>query len=154
MSKKNGFVSEFKTFIMRGNVVDLAVGVIIGAAFQAIIKSLVDDLVMPVIGLITGGLDFSNLFVALDGNEYATLAAAQEAGAATLNYGNFISAVFNFIIMAFVIFCFVKGINTLREKTAKKVEEAPAAPTTKKCPYCKSEIDIEATKCPNCTSDI
>ncbi len=154
MSKKNGFVSEFKTFIMRGNVVDLAVGVIIGAAFQAIIKSLVDDVVMPVIGLITGGLDFSNLFIALDGNEYETLAAAQEAGAATLNYGNFIGAVFNFLIMSFVIFCLVKSINKLREKTEKKVEEAPAAPTTKKCPYCKSEIDIEATKCPNCTSDV
>ena len=154
MKKTNGFMAEFKTFIMRGNVVDLAVGVIIGAAFQAIIKSLVDDVVMPVIGLITGGLDFSNLFVALDGNEYETLAAAQEAGAATLNYGNFIGAIFNFIIMAFVIFCLVKAINTLREKTEKKVEEAPAAPTTKKCPYCKSEIDIEATKCPNCTSDV
>ena len=154
MKKTNGFMSEFKTFIMRGNVVDLAVGVIIGAAFQAIIKSLVDDVVMPVIGLITGGLDFSNLFVSLDGNEYETLAAAQEAGAATLNYGNFISAIFNFIIMAFVIFCLVKGINTLRAKTEKKAEEAPAAPTTKKCPYCKSEIDIEATKCPNCTSDV
>lgn len=154
MSKKTGFVSEFKTFIMRGNVVDLAVGVIIGAAFQAIINSLVNDIVMPLIGLITGGLDFSNLFISLDGNSYETLAAAQEAGAATLNYGNFISAALNFIIMAFVIFCFVKGINTLREKTTKKVEEAPAEPTTKKCPYCKSEIDIEATKCPNCTSDI
>ena len=154
MSKKNGFMAEFKTFIMRGNVVDLAVGVIIGAAFQAIIKSLVDDVVMPVIGLITGGIDFSNLFIALDGNEYESLAAAQEVGAATLNYGNFIGAVFNFIIMAFVIFCLVKSINKLREKTEKKVEEAPAAPTTKKCPYCKSEIDIEATKCPNCTSDV
>lgn len=154
MKKANGFISEFKTFIMRGNVVDLAVGVIIGAAFQAIIKSLVDDVVMPVIGLITGGIDFSNLFIALDGAEYESLAAAQEAGAATLNYGNFIGAVFNFLIMAFVIFCLVKAINKLREKTEKKVEEAPAAPTTKKCPYCKSEIDIEATKCPNCTSDV
>lgn len=154
MSKKNGFMSEFKTFVMRGNVVDLAVGVIIGAAFQAIINSLVNDVVMPVIGLITGGLDFSNLFIPLDGNEYETLAAAQKAGAATLNYGNFIGAVFNFLIMAFVIFCLVKAINTLREKVEKKPEAAPAAPTTKKCPYCKSEIDIEATKCPNCTSDV
>lgn len=154
MSKKSGFVSEFKAFVMRGNVVDLAVGVIIGAAFQAIIKSLVDDVVMPVIGLVTGGLDFSNLFIALDGKEYETLAAAQEAGAATLNYGNFIGAIFNFLIMAFVIFCLVRAINKLREKTEKKVEEAPAEPTTKKCPYCKSEIDIEATKCPNCTSDV
>ncbi len=154
MSKKNGFISEFKTFIMRGNVIDLAVGVIIGAAFQAIINSLVNDVVMPVIGLITGGLDFSNMFIALDGNSYKSLAAAQEAGAVTLHYGNFISAVLNFLIMAFVIFCFVKAVNKLREKTSKKVEEAPAAPTTKKCPYCKSEIDIEATKCPHCTSNI
>ena len=154
MKKTNGFMAEFKTFIMRGNVVDLAVGVIIGAAFQAIIKSLVDDVVMPVIGLITGGLDFSNLFVALDGNEYETLAAAQEAGAATLNYGNFIGAVFNFLIMAFVIFCLIKVINKINDKTKKNEEEAPAEPTTKECPYCKSEIAIGATKCPNCTSEL
>lgn len=148
-------MAEFKTFIMRGNVVDLAVGVIIGAAFQAIIKSLVDDVVMPVIGLITGGLDFSNLFVALDGNEYETLAAAQEAGAATLNYGNFIGAIFNFLIMAFVIFLFVKGINKIHELGKKKpVEEAPAEPTTKICPFCKSEIAIEATRCAHCTSEL
>ena len=154
MSKKSGFISEFKTFIMRGNVIDLAVGVIIGAAFQAIIKSLVDDLVMPVISLFTKGIDFANKFIVLGEGEFETLAAAQEAGVAVLAYGNFINAVINFLIMAFVVFCLVKGINTLRAKTEKKVEEAPAAPTTKKCPYCKSEIDIEATKCPNCTSDV
>ncbi len=154
MSKKSGFVSEFKTFIMRGNVIDLAVGVIIGAAFQAIIKSLVDDLVMPVISLFTKGVDFANKFIVLGEGEFDTLAAAQEAGVAVFAYGNFINAVINFLIMAFVVFCLVKSINTLRAKTEKKVEEAPAAPTTKKCPYCKSEIDIEATKCPNCTSDV
>lgn len=154
MSKKSGFISEFKTFIMRGNVIDLAVGVIIGAAFQAIIKSLVDDLVMPVISLFTKGIDFANKFIVLGEGEFETLAAAQEAGVAVLAYGNFINAVINFLIMAFVVFCLVKGINTLRAKTEKKVEEAPAAPTTKKCPYCKSEIDIEATKCPNCTSEV
>ncbi len=154
MSKKSGFISEFKTFIMRGNVVDLAVGVIIGAAFQAIIKSLVDDLVMPVISLLTKGVDFANKFIVLGEGEFDTLAAAQEAGVAVLAYGNFINAVLNFVIMAFVVFCLVKSINKLREKTEKKAEEAPAAPTTKKCPYCKSEIDIEATKCPNCTSDV
>lgn len=154
MSKKSSFFSEFKTFIMRGNVIDLAVGVIIGAAFQAIIKSLVDDLVMPVISLATNGIDFSNMFISLDGNEYETLAAAQEAGAAVFAYGNFINAVFNFLIMAFVIFVLVRTINKLRDKAAKKEEVVEAAPTTKKCPFCKSEIDIEATKCPNCTSDV
>ncbi len=154
MSKKSNFLSEFKTFIMRGNVIDLAVGVIIGAAFQAIIKSLVDDLVMPVISLATKGVDFSNMFISLDGNEYETLVAAQEAGAAVFAYGNFINAVFNFLIMAFVIFVLVRTINKLRDKTAKKEEVVEAVPTTKKCPFCKSEIDIEATKCPNCTSDV
>ncbi len=154
MAKGNGFFGEFKKFIMRGNVIDLAVGVIVGGAFQAIVKSLVDDVVMPVISLATKGINFADLFIALDGNDYATLAAAQEAGAATLNYGNFISAILNFLIMAFVVFLLVKGINTVAEKSKKKEEEAPAEPTTKECPYCKSEIAIGATKCPNCTSDL
>ncbi len=154
MAKGNGFFGEFKKFIMRGNVIDLAVGVIVGGAFQAIVKSLVDDVVMPVISLATKGINFADLFIALDGGEYATLAAAQEAGAATLNYGNFISAILNFLIMAFVVFLLVKGINTVAEKSKKKEEEAPAEPTTKECPYCKSEIAIGATKCPNCTSDL
>ncbi len=154
MAKGNGFFGEFKKFIMRGNVIDLAVGVIVGGAFQAIVKSLVDDVVMPVISLATKGINFADLFIALDGGEYATLAAAQEAGAATLNYGNFISAILNFLIMAFVVFLLVKGINAVADKTKKKEEEAPAAPTTKECPYCKSEIAIGATKCPNCTSDL
>ncbi len=154
MSKGKGFMSEFKKFIMRGNVIDLAVGVIIGGAFQAIVKSLVDDIVMPVISLATKGLDFANWFIALDGKEYETLAAAQEAGAATLSYGNFISAILNFLIMAFVIFCLIKVINTINEKTKKKEEEVPAEPTTKECPFCKSEININATKCPNCTSEL
>ena len=155
MAKGNGFFGEFKKFIMRGNVIDLAVGVIVGGAFQAIVKSLVDDVVMPVISLATKGINFADLFIALDGNDYATLAAAQEAGAATLNYGNFISAVLNFLIMAFVVFLLVKGINTVAEKSKKKEEPAaPAEPTTKECPYCKSEIAIGATKCPNCTSDL
>jgi len=139
---------------MRGNVVDLAVGVIIGGAFQAIVKSLVDDIVMPVISLATKGLDFANWFVALDGNEYATLELAKEAGAATVNIGTFVSAILNFLVMAFVIFLLVKGINNVSEKAKKKEEEAPAAPTTKECPYCKSEIAIEATRCPNCTSQL
>ncbi len=154
MSKKSGFISEFKTFIMRGNVIDLAVGVIIGGAFQAIVKSLVDDVVMPVISLITKGVDFASKFIALDGGEYNTLEEAQAAGAAVLTYGNFISAVINFFIMAFVIFLFVKGINAISEKAKKKEEEAPAEPTTKTCPYCQSEISIKATKCPHCTSEV
>ncbi len=155
MAKGSGFAAEFKKFIMRGNVVDLAVGVIIGGAFQAIVKSLVDDIVMPVISLATKGLDFANWFIALDGNEYATLELAKEAGAATVNIGTFISAVLNFLVMAFVIFLLVKGINTVSEKAKKKEESAaPAEPTTKECPYCKSEIAKDATRCPNCTSEL
>lgn len=144
------FLEEFKIFIMRGNVMDLAVGVIIGGAFQAIINSLVNDILMPVISLITGGIDFSNWFIQLGGSEqYATLAAAQEAGVATLAYGNFITAFINFLIMAFVIFSIVKTLNTL---DARRHPKEDAAPTAKKCPYCQSEIDIQATRCPHCTS--
>ena len=155
MEKSKGFIGEFKTFIMRGNVMDLAVGVIIGAAFQAIINSLVNDIVMPVITLITGGVDFTNWFIALDGKEYASLAEAQAAQAATLNYGTFITAVINFLLMAFVIFCFIKFMNGLAEKTKKEeAVEEEAAPATKVCPYCKSEIPVDATKCAHCTSDV
>ena len=154
MAKGNGFFGEFKKFIMRGNVIDLAVGVIIGGAFQSIVKSLVDDIVMPVISLATKGVDFTNKFILLGEGEFTTLAEAQEAGVAAIAYGNFINAVLNFLIMAFVIFCLVKTINTINDKTKKKEEEAPAEPTTKECPYCKSEIAIGATKCPNCTSDL
>lgn len=155
MAKGKGFMAEFKTFIMRGNVIDLAVGVIIGGAFQSIVNSLVNDVVMPVISLITGGLDFNNWFVVLGEGEFATAAEAAAAGVATLNYGAFISAVINFLIMAFVIFLIIKFLNSVSSKfkKAEKEEEAPA-PTTKICPYCKSEIDIAATKCPHCTSDI
>lgn len=152
MAKGKGFAAEFKKFIMRGNVIDLAVGVIIGGAFQAIVKSLVDDIIMPVVGLATKGIDFTNWFIALDGNKYETLELAKEAGAATLNFGSFISAILNFLIMALVIFIFVKAINIVAEKASKP--EAPTEPTTKKCPYCKSEISIEATRCPNCTSQL
>ena len=152
MAKKNGFFGEFKKFITRGNVIDLAVGVIVGGAFQKIVNSLVDDIIMPVISLATKGLDFANWFIALDGKDYSTLEAAKEAGAATLNFGNFISAILNFLIMAFIIFLLVKGINSVVEKTKKP--EAPEAPKTKKCPYCKTEIDIEASRCPHCTSEI
>lgn len=154
MADKKGFIGEFKEFIMRGNVMDMAVGVIIGGAFSSIVGSLTNDVIMPVVTLITGGIDFTNWFIALDGSNYKTLAEAQEAGAATLNYGTFITAIINFLIIALVIFSVVKAMNKLAEKAKPKAEEAPAEPTTKKCPYCFSEIDINATKCPHCTSDI
>ena len=146
MAKGKGFISEFKTFIMRGNVIDLAVGVIIGGAFQKIVNSLVNDIVMPLISLLTGGIDFSNWFLVLGEGEFATAAAAKEAGVATLNYGTFLSTALDFLIMAFVIFLIIKGINSVTEKFKKEKTEEPAAPTTKVCPYCKSEIDIAATK--------
>lgn len=143
-------LKEFKKFAIKGNMMDLAVGVIIGGAFNSLVSSLVNDIIMPILSLFTGKLDFTNWFIALDGKKYETLAAAQEAGVATVNFGTFISGVLNFIIMAFVVFLIVKGMNKLRvEKPA-----APAAPTTKKCPHCMSEIDINATKCPHCTSDL
>lgn len=147
-------INEFKEFISRGNVLDMAVGVIIGAAFKAIIDSLVNNVIMPCLTLLTGKMDFTNLFIPLDGNTYATIEAAKEAGAATLNYGSFISAVINFFIMSIVIFALVKTMNTIAALTHKKKEEVPAAPTTKKCPFCCSEIAIEAKKCPHCTSEV
>ena len=150
------FLEEFKKFIMRGNVIDLAVGVIIGGAFQAIVNSLVNDIVSPVISLATKGINFADKFILLTTDEvtFATAEAAKKAGYATLNYGSFITAVINFLIMATVIFLLVKGINKVSEIGKKKEEEAPAEPTTKVCPFCKSEISKEAVKCPNCTSDL
>ncbi len=142
---------EFKKFAMRGNVVDLAVGVIIGAAFGQIVNSLVNDVIMPPIGLLLGQVDFSNLFIDLSGGNYASLAAAQEAGAPTLNYGLFINAVINFLIVAFAVFMIVRWINRLSEKPAA---EAVEEPTEKDCPYCFSKIAIKATRCPNCTSEL
>ena len=127
---------------------DMAVGVIIGGAFQAIINSLVNDVVMPVLSVITGGTDFSKWTITL------VEAIDENTPAVTLNYGNFISAVINFLLMAFVIFTFVKIINNLTTKMQKKKDEEPAAPTTKECPFCKSEINIEATRCPHCTSEL
>ena len=146
---------EFKEFAIKGNMMDLAVGVIIGGAFNALVSSLVNDIIMPLLSLITGKIDFNNLFIALDGNKYVTLEAAKEAGASTVNYGAFISGIINFIIMAFVVFLIVKGINKLRRAGEKKpVEAAPAEPTTKICPFCQSEISIKATRCPHCTSKL
>ena len=147
-------LKEFKEFAMRGNVIDLAVGVVIGGAFGVIVKSLVDDILMPILGLLLGNADFTNLFIVLrEGatlGPYETLAAAQEAGAVTVNYGVFINALVSFIIVAFAIFLLVRGINRLHRE-----EEAPAAePTTKECPHCFTEISIKATRCPNCTSTL
>lgn len=154
MAKGKGFIAEFKKFIMRGNVIDLAVGVIIGGAFQKIVNSLVNDVVMPLISLITGGVDFNNWFLVLGEGDFVTAADAKAAGVATLNYGTFIGTALDFLIMAFVIFVFIKIINTVSDKLKKEKPEEPAAPTTKVCPYCKSEIDIAATKCPHCTSEV
>lgn len=147
-------INEFKEFIMRGNVLDLAVGVIIGGAFQKIIASLVNDVIMPVITLCTGGIDFTNWFIALDGNHYNTLQDAVAAKAATLNYGTFLTEVINFIIMAFIIFMMVKMMNSLSRKVKKPQDMEDAAAATKVCPYCKSEISAEAVCCPHCTSSL
>ena len=150
-------MKEFKQFAIQGNMLDMAVGMIIGAAFKDIVNSVVNNLIMPIVSIFTGKIDFSNMFIALDGNEYATLAAAQEAAAPTLNYGLFITAFINFVILAFVIFMMVKGINKLRTSVEPKKEEAPAAPaepTEKTCPFCQSTISIKATKCPHCTSEL
>jgi len=139
---------EFKEFAMRGNVLDMAVGIIIGAAFGRIITSLVSDVIMPPIGLLLGKVDFSGLFLNISGKSYDTLAAAKAAGAATINYGTFLNTVIDFIIVAFVIFLLVRQINRWNKP-------APAAaPTTKECPYCVSAIPIKATRCPNCTSQV
>ena len=148
--KAKGFWKEFGEFAMRGNVVDLAIGIIIGSAFTSIVNSFVKDIITPLIGAITGGLNYSEWFVALDGVKYATLAEAQAKGAAVLTYGNFITAVINFLIVALVIFIVFKKIFV----SHKKVEEAPKAPTEKECPYCKTSININATRCPHCTSEL
>ncbi|MCD8104905.1 MAG: large conductance mechanosensitive channel protein MscL [Lachnospiraceae bacterium] len=139
-------VDEFKAFIMRGNVIDMAVGVIIGAAFSNIVNSLVNDIVMPVVTLLTGRINFTDLMLPLDGNSYSTLAAAQEAGASVIAYGNFIQMVVEFLLTALVIFFVIKAINKLHKPAPE-----PEA-TTKICPFCKSEIHKDASKCPNCTS--
>lgn len=144
------FFGEFKKFALKGNMIDLAVGVIIGGAFNGLVSSLVNDIIMPALSLFTGKMDFENWFYAMDGKTYATIEAAKEAGAATINYGNFISGIINFIIMAFVVFMMVKAINKMK----KDEPAAPAAPTTKKCPFCKTDIPLEATKCPHCTSTL
>lgn len=145
-------LKEFKAFAMRGNVVDMAVGIIIGAAFGAIVKSLVDDVIMPPIGMLMGNVDFSNLYVVLKEGAaaaapYASLADAKKAGAVTINYGVFINSVISFLIVAFAVFMLIRSINRLKQA------EAPAA-TTKECPFCVSAIPLKATRCPHCTSEL
>lgn len=140
-------LKEFKEFISRGNVLDMAVGVIIGGAFGTIIKSLVDDILMPLIGVALGGVDFQELFISLDGKTYASLAQATEEGGAILRYGVFINAIVMFLLISLCLFFIVRAFNQMRR-------EEPAAPTTKVCPHCKSEIAIDATRCPHCTSEL
>ncbi len=147
-------LKDFKEFAMRGNVVDMAVGIVIGAAFGAVIKSLVADVIMPPIGLLLGNADFSNLFLLLKAGKvagpYASLAAAQAAGAVTLNLGMFINTIVSFVIVAFAVFLLIRGLNRLqREK-----EALPAAPATRECPFCLSEVPLKATRCPHCTSEL
>jgi len=141
-------LKEFKEFVMRGNVLDLAVAVIIGGAFGKIISSFVEDVLMPPIGLALGNVDFSNLFINLSGKDYPSVAAAKEAGAATLNYGIFFNHVINFLIIAFAIFVVVKQVSRLKKPAPT------AAPTTKDCPHCLSAIPVKATRCAHCTSDL
>jgi len=143
-------LKDFKEFVMRGNVLDLAVAVIIGAAFGAIVTSMVNDIVMPPIGLALGHVDFKDLFLSLNGQSYATLAAAKAAAAPVIAYGQFLNTVINFLIVAFVIFMTVKQASKLQKKPAP----APAEPTTKACPFCCTAIPIAATRCPNCTSQL
>jgi len=146
---------EFKEFAMRGNVVDMAVGIVIGAAFGTIVKSFVDDVLMPPIGLLLGNVDFANLFIVLkEGTKaagpYASLAAAKAAGAVTLNWGTFINTIISFIIIAFAVFLVIKGINRMKRER----EAEPTEPVSKECPFCFTSIPIQASRCPNCTSQI
>ena len=143
-------LKEFKEFILRGNVLDLAVAVIIGGAFGKIVSSLVNDILMPPLGLLLGKVDFSNLFINLSGEHYASLSAAQDAGAATINYGLFLNNVVDFVILAFVIFLMIRAVNRMQKTEAV----APAAAATNDCPYCLSTIPIKATRCPYCTSQL
>lgn len=140
-------LKEFKQFAMRGNVLDMAVGIIIGAAFGKIVTSFVSDVIMPPFGRVLGKVDFSDLFLNISGQHYDSLAAAKAAGAATINYGLFLNTVIDFLIVAFVIFLIIRQVN-------KWQKPAPVAPTTKECPYCASTIPLKATRCPNCTSEL
>jgi large conductance mechanosensitive channel len=152
--RRKAMFKEFKEFAMRGNVVDMAVGIIIGVAFGTIVRSLVDDVIMPPIGLLLGSVDFADLFITLregaTAGPYLTLAAAKEAGAVTLSYGAFFNTIISFLIVAFSVFLLIKGMNKMK----RKQEAAPAEPTTKECPHCLSTIPIKATRCGHCTSNL
>lgn len=141
---------QFRTFVARGNVMDLAVGIVIGAAFTSVVNSFVNDVLMPPIGVVTGGVDFANLFIDLSGEGYATLAEAQEAGAATINYGLFLNSLVSFLIVCFAVFLLLRSYNHLRERE----KSAPAAPTDQVCPFCRFSIPIGATRCAHCTSTL
>ncbi len=141
-------LKEFKEFAMRGNVLDMAVGIILGVAFGKIITSLVEDILMPPISRLIGKVDFTNLFISLSGRQYDTLAAAKAAGAATINYGVFLNTLINFLIVAFAVFLLVRQVNRLKKPPA------PAAPTTKECPYCLSAVPLKATRCAHCTAEL
>jgi large conductance mechanosensitive channel len=143
-------LKEFKEFIQRGSVLDMAIGIIIGAAFGKIVTSIVNDVIMPPIGLVLGRLDFANLFVNLSGKPYGSLAAAKAAGAATINYGLFINTVIDFLIVAFVLFLIIRQANQMRRKSATST----VAPAMKECPFCFTAISVKATRCPNCTSEL
>lgn len=143
-------LQEFRKFVARGNVIDLAVGIVIGAAFTTVVKSFVDDILMPPIGRITGGVDFSNLFINLSEGSYSSLAEAREAGAATINYGLFLNNVISFLIVAFAVFLLVQSYSRLRTLE----EAAPPAPTEKECPFCRMRIPREASRCGHCTSEL
>jgi large conductance mechanosensitive channel len=150
-----GIMKEFKEFAVKGNVVDMAVGIIIGAAFGTIVKSLVADVIMPPIGLLLGNVDFANLFIVLKegatAGPFATVAEAAEAGAVTLNYGVFINTIISFLIVAFAVFMLIKNLNKLKRK---EEAPAPAPPSEKECPFCFTSIPVKAVRCPNCTADL
>ena len=146
-----GFIADFKAFIMKGNVIDMAVGVVVASAFTKIVNSLVKDIITPAISILTGKVDFTNLFVALDGNKYTTLEEAEKLGVSTINYGVFITAIIDFLMVALCLFVFLKIM--FKVQNIRKKEETKD-PTTKQCPYCLSEINIKATKCAHCTSDL
>ena len=141
-------LKEFKEFALKGNVVDLAIAVIIGAAFGKVVSSFVNDIIMPPIGMLLGGVSFSDLFISLDGQTYPSLAVAQAAGAATINYGVFLTTIIDFVIIVWVLFLVVKAMNRMKKAPA------PADPTTKTCPQCATEIPIKAVRCPHCTSNL
>lgn len=143
-------LKEFKEFAMRGNVLDMAVGIVIGAAFGKIVSSFVADILMPPIGLLLGKVDFSNLFIDLSGQPHATLAVAKAAGAVTINYGVFLNTILDFVIVAFAIFLLIRQVNRLQ----RQPEPVPVAPATKDCPFCTSAIPIKAVRCPQCTSEL